>query len=125
MSVDACSIAPPAQAMLSAQRAAALADVFKVLSDPIRVRLLHHISASCCSSVCVCHIPSDLGISQPTLSYHLGKLITAGLITRQMHGRWAHYTATADGLAAVRTFIDEPAPSRDGFPNTCASPQRS
>ncbi len=92
---------------LSPERAERIAEVFKALSDPIRVRLLHHISANCCSSVCVCHIPDDFGISQPTLSYHLGRLLKAGLISKEMHGKWAHYTATEDGLGLVRGYLAE------------------
>ena len=91
---------------LSAERADRVAEVFKALSDPVRVRLMHHISANCCSSVCVCHMPADLGITQPTLSYHLTRLLKAGLISREMRGKWAHYTATAHGLDVVRAFMD-------------------
>ena len=78
---------------------------FKALSDPVRVKLLHHISANCCSSVCACHMPDSLGISQPTLSYHLARLVKAGLISREMRHKWAHYHATPQGLATVRAFL--------------------
>ena len=78
---------------------------FKALSDPVRVKLLHHISANCCSSVCACHMPDSLGISQPTLSYHLGRLVKVGLISREMRHKWAHYNATPQGLEMIREFL--------------------
>ena len=98
------TLAPPA---LAPERAERVAEIFKALSDPIRVRLLHHISANCCSSVCICHIPDDFGISQPTLSYHLGRLLKAGLIDKEMQGKWAHYTATEGGLNAIRDYLSD------------------
>lgn len=92
-------------AALEDGQAEQIAAVFKALSDPVRVKLLRHISANCCSSVCACHMPESLGISQPTLSYHLGRLVKAGLISREMRHKWAHYRATPQGLAVVRQFL--------------------
>lgn len=93
--------APSPHAALLDAEADRLAATFKVLADPVRVKLLHHISANCCSSVCACHMPDSLGISQPTLSYHLAKLVKAGLIRKEMRHKWAHYHPTPEGLGAV------------------------
>ncbi len=117
----ATTVAPDPAPPLSIQRAERIAGVFKALSDPVRVRLLHHISANCCSSVCVCHIPDDLGITQPTLSYHLSRLLKAGLISKQMRGKWAHYTATTEGLAIMRDYLSDLAPAELGE-SRCACP---
>lgn len=98
-----CSIA--ATVMMPAERAECLADIFKALSDPTRVRLLAYISASADGTACACHLPDALGISQPTLSHHLKKLTDAGLITRQQRGRWAHYAAVPGVLEVAREFL--------------------
>lgn len=90
---------------MDAPRAVALADVFKALADPTRVRLLDHIAAAPDGTACACHLPDALGISQPTLSHHMKKLVEAGLVTREQRGRWAHYTVQTDALAAVRAFL--------------------
>nr|WP_245703023.1 metalloregulator ArsR/SmtB family transcription factor [Raineyella antarctica] len=90
---------------MQADRAACLADIFKALSDPTRVRLLDHIAASAGGTACACHLPETLGISQPTLSHHLKKLVDAGLVTREQRGRWAHYTAVAGVLDVARDFL--------------------
>ena len=50
-------------------------------------------------------MPDSLGISQPTLSYHLARLAKAGLISREMRHKWAHSLATPQGLATVRAFL--------------------
>ncbi|MEA5154325.1 MAG: metalloregulator ArsR/SmtB family transcription factor [Raineyella sp.] len=95
-------------------RAERLAEIFKALSDPTRVRLLAHICSSEHGTACACHLPETLGISQPTLSHHLKKLVEAGLITREQRGRWAHYTAVTDVLDVVQDFLGESAVASSG-----------
>ncbi|WP_198928278.1 helix-turn-helix transcriptional regulator [Tessaracoccus sp. ZS01] len=101
--VPECATAPTS--MMSAERAACLAELFKALSDPTRVRLLAHIADSPDGTACACHIPDTLGISQPTLSHHLKRLTAAGLVKREQRGRWAHYTAASDVLEVAREFL--------------------
>lgn len=99
---EACAVGG---GLMSAGRAACLADIFKALSDPTRVRLLDHIAASESGTACACHLPETLGISQPTLSHHLKKLVDAGLVTREQRGRWAHYTAVPGVLDVARDYL--------------------
>lgn len=107
MSDDATSCGPsPAAALLDAERAARLAAVCKALADPTRVRLLAHVADTPGGTICACHLPAALGISQPTLSHHLAKLVDAGLLTREQRGRWAHYTASPTALDELRRFLD-------------------
>ncbi|GAB3711330.1 ArsR/SmtB family transcription factor [Mariniluteicoccus flavus] len=94
-----------ATALMPADRAACLAAVFKSLGDPTRVRLVGHLAAADGGTVCACHLPDQLGISQPTLSHHLKKLVVAGVITREQRGRWAHYAVVPDVLETVRAFL--------------------
>jgi ArsR family transcriptional regulator len=95
--------------LLPARSAADLAEVFKALADPTRVRLLHYLAFSASGTACACHLPDALGISQPTLSFHMKKLHDAGLVNREKRGRWVHYTVRSDGLAFAREFLDLPA----------------
>ena len=88
--------------LLPAAEADVLADVFKALADPTRVRLL---------TACACHLPDALGITQPTLSFHMRKLHDAGLVARDKRGRWVHWTVRPESLAAVRAFLNLPATS--------------
>lgn len=109
--VDAVAVAGECAAasatLMPAERAVCLAEVFKALADPTRVRLLAHIAGAEHGTACACHLPASLGISQPTLSHHLKKLAEAGLITREQRGRWAHYTAVPGVLGVARDFLGE------------------
>ncbi len=96
--------------LLPAAEAAQLASIFKALGDPTRVRLLRYIALSHSATACACHLPDALGISQPTLSFHMRKLHEAGLVTRDKRGRWVHYTVGPAALALVRDFLDLPEP---------------
>lgn len=100
---DCCAVAEPA--LMDPGSAEELADVFKALADPTRVRLLAYVAAAHDGTVCACHLPGELGISQPTLSHHLKKLVAAGLLEREQRGRWAHYRVEPSTLAAACEFL--------------------
>lgn len=95
----------PAGDLIDVPGAERVAAVAKALSDPVRVRVLHHIATSGRPSVCACHLTELFGVSQPTLSHHLRKLVEAGLVTREMRGRWAHFAVRPEGLQALRRFL--------------------
>ena len=99
--------------LLPAEDADALADVFKALADPTRVRLLRYLSESEAGTACACHLPEALGITQPTLSFHMRRLHDAGLVSRDKRGRWVHWTVRPESLTGVRAFLDLPAPGED------------
>ena len=94
--------------LLPTRPAADLAEVFKALADPTRVRLLHYLAFSASGTACACHLPEALGISQPTLSFHMKKLHDAGLVMRDKRGRWVHWTVRAEVLTMVRAFLELP-----------------
>lgn len=93
-------------ALMDPAEAGRLAAVAKALSDPVRFRVYAHIASSGPSTVCACHLPGQLGISQPTLSHHLKKLVETGLVEREYRGRWAHYSPRPEGVAALCEFLD-------------------
>jgi len=96
-----CALIPDAEAT-------ELAEVFKALADPTRVRLLDYLSRSVSGTACACHLPESLGISQPTLSFHMKKLHDAGLVTREKRGRWVHWTVRPEVLARAVTYLGLP-----------------
>ena len=107
---DACHPGS-AEPRMDAHTASDLAAMLKVLADPVRLRLLDHIASAPGTTVCACHLPGPLGISQPTLSHHLKRLVDAGLVTRERHGRWLHYTANRGRLAAIVGALPSPDPT--------------
>ncbi len=84
--------------LASAQR---LATSFKALGDPTRVRLLSLIAAAEGGQACICDLTGPVGLSQPTVSHHMSKLVDAGLVTREQRGKWAYFSVVADALAAL------------------------
>ena len=59
-----------------------LAAAFKVLSDPVRLRMLSFVASAETGEVCACDLVEPSGRSQPTVSHHLALLVEAGLLTR-------------------------------------------
>jgi len=101
--VDCCALgAGP----IDAAEAEHLAVRTKALSDPTRLQLLSHVAARGCGDVCACDLTEPLGISQPTVSHHMKKLVDAGLLTREQKGRWAHYSVIPSAFAELRAFLD-------------------
>src|SRR5688500_16698004 len=82
--------APLLAAPLDEQGAADLAAAFKVLADPVRLRLLSLIAAAPEGGACSCDLEEPVGKSQPTVSHHLSLLADAGLITKRKVGRWVY-----------------------------------
>jgi ArsR family transcriptional regulator len=83
--------APLGPELMSEGDAGATAAVFKALADPHRVRIVNLLTHSA-SAVCVCDITAHIGLSQPTTSWHLRKLSSAGLVQREQRGTWAYYS---------------------------------
>jgi ArsR family transcriptional regulator len=100
-----CAVAAP-ETLMPASVAEPLADLLKVLADPVRLRLLRLVADAPDTTACSCHLPGPLGISQPTLSHHLKKLVDAGLLVREQRGRWAHYRLGGQSLSPLREYLD-------------------
>ena len=78
----------------------ALANLFRTLADPTRLRLLNLIADR---EICVCYFVGILQISQPKVSRHLAYLRRAGLVVSRRDGKWMHYRLAVprDQAAAV------------------------
>ncbi|MCP4304912.1 MAG: winged helix-turn-helix transcriptional regulator [bacterium] len=82
-----------------------LAGGFKLLADPIRLRIISLIANSANGELCACDLPAVLGRSQPTVSHHLSLLTEAGLLSREKRGKWAWFRIDADRLAVLRDAL--------------------
>jgi ArsR family transcriptional regulator len=95
--------APLAAPTLDQSEAVAIAELFKALADPARVRIVNTLATNA-APVCACEFEPALGLSQPTVSHHLKKLLDAGLLEREQRGKWAYFSLKRDAvekLAAV------------------------
>ena len=79
--------------------------LFKALSDVNRIRILAMLRGG---EQCACRIQDELGICQPTLSYHLGLLCDSGMVNAHREGRWMYYSINREGVRRVKEIIDEP-----------------
>jgi ArsR family transcriptional regulator, arsenate/arsenite/antimonite-responsive transcriptional repressor len=101
----AACCAPLAAPSLSDAEAEATARLFKALADPHRVKIVNLLATSP-EPVCVCEFTGPLNLSQPTVSHHLKKLVTAGLLDRQQRGVWAYYSLNRDALGRLAAVAD-------------------
>jgi ArsR family transcriptional regulator, arsenate/arsenite/antimonite-responsive transcriptional repressor len=100
----AACCAPLAAIGMSDEEAETTARVFKALGDPHRVRIVN-LLANAEGPACVCDITPELGLSQPTVSFHLKKLVQAGLLDREQRGVWAYYSIDREALARLATIF--------------------
>jgi len=62
--------------------------ILKSLSDKNRIRILKLLEKR---KMCVCELAFILGITQPSVSRHLKRLKSAGLIKDEQEGFWTNY----------------------------------
>jgi len=96
--------APFMEEVLGVDEAAELAAAFKVLSDPIRLRLLSLI-AGAGGEMCACDLVEPIGRSQPTVSHHLSILTDAGLLERTRRGKWAWFKVVPERVSILRDAL--------------------
>jgi ArsR family transcriptional regulator len=104
LELDECCV-PLRRQVLDQSEAAALADAFKALSDPIRLQLLNLIATAEDGEVCACDLVEPVGRSQPTVSHHLKVLREAGLVTADKRGTWVWYSAVPAQLDALQRVL--------------------
>ena len=82
---------PLAGSSLSDGEAVELERLFRVLADRHRVKILNILLRAGGQAVCVCEFTDQLGLAQPTVSYHLKQLREAGLLDREKRGTFAYF----------------------------------
>jgi len=102
-----CSI-PLVREPIGEGASAALAQVFKALGDPVRLRLLSLIGAHQGGEVCVCELTSAFNLAQPTISHHLKVLREAGIITSERRGTWVYYRVVPAALERMAALLSVP-----------------
>ncbi|MHB1415525.1 MAG: ArsR/SmtB family transcription factor [Chloroflexota bacterium] len=75
------------------------------LADPVRLRILVLLHER---EQCVCHLTAALGLSQGTISHHMGVLKRAGLVRDRRDpddARWVYYSLDEVGTAHLRKAL--------------------
>lgn len=105
----AACCSPIAGGALDEQAAERVARVFRALGDRHRVRLLSLIAAADGGEACICDLTAPVGLSQPTVSFHMKQLTEAGLVTREQRGKWNYYRIVPAALLAASDLLRVPA----------------
>ena len=78
-----------------------IANRFRVIGDPVRIRLLERLMEGESS---VQELAEALGASQQNASKHLGVLLQAGIVGRRKEGNFAYYRIVDE---SVMTMCDQ------------------
>jgi len=100
-SVDPARVAAVRSRLLDLDEASRLAEVFKLLGDPTRARLLSALLEG--GELCVCDLAAVTGVPETSVSHALRLLRTAGIVRNRRAGRMVYYSL-ADGH--VRMLLD-------------------
>jgi DNA-binding transcriptional ArsR family regulator len=74
-------------------------EIFKALADPTRRAIYEHLLSD--GEQTVRALTDRAGVSQPTVSKHLGVLKQAALVRDRPDGRQTYYRADREGLAPL------------------------
>ena len=88
------------------EKAQKMADVFKALGDPTRLKILK-VLMSRKHPFCVGMIAAKVGISQPAVSQHLRVLKNVGILDAHRAGFHVHYIFNPHVLRHHKDLIDE------------------
>jgi ArsR family transcriptional regulator, lead/cadmium/zinc/bismuth-responsive transcriptional repressor len=100
-SVDPERVAAVRARLPDADEASRLAEVFKLLGEPTRARLLSALLEG--GELCVCDLAEVTGVPETSVSHALRLLRTAGIVRNRRAGRMVYYSL-ADGH--VRMLLD-------------------
>jgi len=109
--VDEGRVAMVRQAMKSEQSMIALAEMFKVLGDPTRIKLVIALSTS---ELCVCDLANLLGASQSAVSHSLRALRQMKLVKHRKEGKVVYYSLDDHHISHLiedgMRHVEEPRP---------------
>lgn len=77
-------------------------EILKALADDTRYKIFINLVNQ---DMCACKILEDLSITQPTLSHHMKKLTSCGLVNYHKDGIWARYTINYETINILNNFF--------------------
>ena len=83
------------QALFGEDVAASLAELFKALGDPTRVKILFSLMTR---ELCVCYLTAVIGISESAVSHQLKVLRTLRLVKFRREGKILYYSLADDHI---------------------------
>jgi DNA-binding transcriptional ArsR family regulator len=89
---------PPVAHPLPDDLVALIAERFKVLSEPARVKLLDRLRDG---EATVVELTGMIGTTEQNVSKHLGVLLRAGIVGRRKEGNFSYYSIADEGVYAL------------------------
>ena len=87
--IDEDKVKRAQEAMLEGLTATHLADIFKALADPTRVRIISILAKT---ELCVCDLAATLGMTQSAVSHQLRLMRQMRLVKNCKKGRMVYYS---------------------------------
>lgn len=87
-----------ASAVLSIERAQLLAETFRVLGDPSRVRIVHALSLS---ELCTSDLANVVGMSESAVSHQLRTLRQLHVVKSRREGKLVFYSLSDDHIRSL------------------------
>jgi ArsR family transcriptional regulator len=87
-------------------------EALKALADPVRLSILEYLWGPAAEEfrdedrICAKDIERFLGVTQPTVSYHMKILVGAGLVRAQKSGQKVYYECVTDGPGEVIRYLE-------------------
>jgi ArsR family transcriptional regulator len=97
-----------------------LTDVFKILADETRLRILILLAQS---DLCVCEMCGVLDLPQPKVSKHLSKLRDVGLVIDERKEKFVYYKL-AKGNVTLNSIIEDIMRNIREFPQLVSDQER-
>ena len=82
----------------------ALSVQLKALGDLTRLEMFLAVASSAGAEACVCDLTPNTGLTQGTVSHHLRLLVEAGLLERELRGKWSYYSLTTSGTKLLSSL---------------------
>ncbi|MEO6627233.1 MAG: metalloregulator ArsR/SmtB family transcription factor [Aquihabitans sp.] len=99
--VDPDRVEAARDCLIDADEAVALADGFKLLGEPNRIRILYALLEA--GELCVCDLAAVVGVSETVVSHSMRLLRAAGIVRNRRDGRMVYYRLDD---AHVRMLLD-------------------
>jgi DNA-binding transcriptional ArsR family regulator len=100
-----CKYGNDMSANLTDDRISHYADMFAAMGTEARLRIMRLLLTAHPEGMIVGDIQAELGIPNSTLSHHLEKLRSEGLVKVRRQGSFLWYTADTEALQEILTFL--------------------
>ena len=84
-----------------------MAEVFKALGDPTRLRIIRMLASNPEDTLCVADLATQLGSTQPAASQHIKVLKSVGILEANKVGFRVYYRINTNIMLAYKDDLDE------------------